>query len=86
MASGLTHEFEAVRAICLSRNYRQHNALVAGIRDSIFDVVVTMDDHLQHLPEQIPLLPPWRVTASTWCTASRTMRSRGLSAASPPGR
>ncbi|MGV9776874.1 glycosyltransferase family 2 protein [Streptosporangium sp. NPDC003464] len=56
VASGLAREFEAVRAIRLSRNYGQHNALVAGIRDARFDVVVTMDDDLQHPPEQIPLL------------------------------
>ncbi|WP_406313525.1 glycosyltransferase family 2 protein [Streptosporangium sp. NBC_01639] len=52
----LAHRFEGVRAIHLSRNYGQHNALVAGIREAGCEVVVTMDDDLQHPPEQIPLL------------------------------
>ncbi|MFC4590295.1 glycosyltransferase family 2 protein [Sphaerisporangium corydalis] len=56
IASGLAGRVEAVRAVHLSRNYGQHNALVAGIREAAMDVVVTMDDDLQHPPEQIPLL------------------------------
>ncbi|SEK22309.1 glycosyltransferase family 2 protein [Nonomuraea pusilla] len=55
-AAGLARRFPEVRAIHLSRNYGQHNALIAGIREAAFDVVVTMDDDLQHPPEQIPLL------------------------------
>ncbi|MEV6867974.1 glycosyltransferase family 2 protein [Streptosporangium subroseum] len=55
-AAGLAREVEGVRAIHLSRNYGQHNALVAGIREAEFEVIVTMDDDLQHPPEQIPLL------------------------------
>ncbi|MEU8381268.1 glycosyltransferase, partial [Streptosporangium sp. NPDC048865] len=49
-AAGLARRFDAVRAIRLSRNYGQHNALVAGIREAAFEVVVTMDDDLQHPP------------------------------------
>jgi glycosyltransferase involved in cell wall biosynthesis len=45
-----------VRAIRLARNYGQHNALIAGVRAARFDVVVTMDDDLQHPPEEIPTL------------------------------
>ncbi|MCW2876613.1 MAG: glycosyl transferase family protein [Sphaerisporangium sp.] len=52
----LASRVDSVRAIHLSRNYGQHNALVAGIREAAFDYIVTMDDDLQHLPEQIPLL------------------------------
>ncbi|WP_311922352.1 glycosyltransferase [Microbispora sp. H10836] len=55
-ASRLAGEVDGVRALHLSRNYGQHNALVAGIREARFDVVVTMDDDLQHPPEQIPVL------------------------------
>ncbi|MEV4524700.1 glycosyltransferase family 2 protein [Streptosporangium sp. NPDC049304] len=55
-AAELARRVDAVRAIRLSRNYGQHNALVAGIREAAFEVVVTMDDDLQHPPEQIPLL------------------------------
>jgi glycosyltransferase involved in cell wall biosynthesis len=45
-----------VEAIRLSRNFGQHNALVAGVRAARYDVVVTMDDDLQHPPEEIPTL------------------------------
>jgi undecaprenyl-phosphate 4-deoxy-4-formamido-L-arabinose transferase len=46
----------AVRAVRLSRNYGQHNAIVAGVRAARHDVIVTMDDDLQHPPEEIPVL------------------------------
>lgn len=45
-----------IRAIQLTRNYGQHNALLAGIRAARHDVIVTMDDDLQHPPEEIPRL------------------------------
>jgi glycosyltransferase involved in cell wall biosynthesis len=38
----------------LSRNYGQHNALLCGIREAKGDIIVTLDDDLQHLPEEIP--------------------------------
>lgn len=42
-----------VRGIRMSRNYGQHNALLAGIRAARHDVVVTLDDDLQNPPEEI---------------------------------
>jgi glycosyltransferase involved in cell wall biosynthesis len=45
-----------VRGINLMRNYGQHNALLCGIRAAAYEVVVTMDDDLQHPPEEIPRL------------------------------
>lgn len=45
-----------IRSIELTRNFGQHNALLAGIHNSRFGVVVTMDDDLQHLPSQVILL------------------------------
>ncbi len=47
---------QAVIAIQLSRNYGQHNALVAGIRIASGDLIITMDDDLQHPPEELPQL------------------------------
>jgi undecaprenyl-phosphate 4-deoxy-4-formamido-L-arabinose transferase len=38
------------------RNFGQHNALLCGIRAARYDVIVTMDDDLQHPPEEIPRL------------------------------
>lgn len=40
----------------LGRQSGQHNALVAGVRSAMFDIVVTMDDDLQNPPEEIPRL------------------------------
>lgn len=37
-----------VRGIRMSRNYGQHNAVLCGIRAARYDVIVTMDDDLQH--------------------------------------
>lgn len=45
-----------VRGINLMRNYGQHNALLAGVRQARFDVTVTMDDDLQHPPSEIAAL------------------------------
>ena len=46
----------AVRGICLMRNYGQHNALLAGVRCAQHEVIVTLDDDLQHPPEELPKL------------------------------
>ncbi len=40
----------------LMRNYGQHNALLCGIRKARYEVIVTMDDDLEHPPEEIPKL------------------------------
>jgi undecaprenyl-phosphate 4-deoxy-4-formamido-L-arabinose transferase len=40
----------------LARNYGQHNALLAGIRQARMQTIVTLDDDLQHPPEEIPRL------------------------------
>ncbi|MEP7359389.1 MAG: glycosyltransferase, partial [Anaerolineales bacterium] len=39
--------------IDLMRNYGQHNALLCGIRAARHELIVTMDDDLQHPPEEI---------------------------------
>jgi len=52
----LTARFPRVRGIRMLRNFGQHNALLAGIRTAQFAVTVTMDDDLQHPPEEIPKL------------------------------
>lgn len=45
-----------IRGVRLMRNYGQHNALLCGIREARHEVVVTMDDDLQHPPEELPHL------------------------------
>jgi undecaprenyl-phosphate 4-deoxy-4-formamido-L-arabinose transferase len=45
-----------IRGLNLLRNYGQHNALLCGIRLARHEVIVTMDDDLQHPPEEIQKL------------------------------
>ena len=40
----------------LAKNYGQHNALLCGIRQAKYEVIVTLDDDLQNPPEEIPNL------------------------------
>ena len=56
VVSQLAREHPWVHGICLMRNYGQHNALLCGIRAARYDTIVTMDDDLQHPPEEIPRL------------------------------
>jgi undecaprenyl-phosphate 4-deoxy-4-formamido-L-arabinose transferase len=52
----LTSEYPCVRGIRMMRNYGQHNATLCGVREARYEIVVTMDQDLQHPPEEIPLL------------------------------
>jgi len=52
----LAGQYSWIRPISLMRNYGQHNALLCGIRTARYEVIVTMDDDLQHPPEEIPKL------------------------------
>lgn len=45
-----------VKIIQLSRNYGQHCALLCGFHYAKGDFIITMDDDLQHPPEEIPKL------------------------------
>lgn len=40
----------------LSRNYGQHNATLCGMNAAKGDIIITMDDDLQHPPEVLPNL------------------------------
>ena len=46
-------EFTQLKLIRLARNFGQHNALLCGVREATGDAVITMDDDLQHPPEEI---------------------------------
>jgi undecaprenyl-phosphate 4-deoxy-4-formamido-L-arabinose transferase len=46
-----THQW--IRGVNLMRNYGQHNAILCGIREARYEVIITMDDDLQHPPEEI---------------------------------
>ena len=47
---------ERIVAVQLMRNFGQHNALMCGLRHARGKYIVTMDDDLQHPPEEIPKL------------------------------
>lgn len=47
---------ECVVAVRLMRNYGQDNALMCGFRHARGEFVITLDDDLQHPPEEIPRL------------------------------
>jgi undecaprenyl-phosphate 4-deoxy-4-formamido-L-arabinose transferase len=47
---------DRVRVLELSRNFGQHQAILAGFRDVTGDAVVTLDADLQNPPEEIPKL------------------------------
>jgi len=52
----LAREHDWVKGVHLMRNYGQHNALLCGIRLARYETTVTIDDDLQHPPEEIPKL------------------------------
>jgi glycosyltransferase involved in cell wall biosynthesis len=54
--AGLAERDPRVKAIKLSRNFGQHNALLCGIRAAERAIIVTLDDDLQNPPEEIPAL------------------------------
>lgn len=56
LIQGLTSNYNWVRGICMMRNYGQHNATLCGVRAACYEIVVTMDQDLQHPPEAIPRL------------------------------
>ncbi len=56
IVSELAGSDKRVRCIQLSRNFGQHNALLCGIRAAKGEAIVTIDDDLQHPPEEIPKL------------------------------
>jgi len=52
----LAQERDRVKAVQLTRNFGQQAATLCGLREARGEVVVTMDDDLQHDPEDIPSL------------------------------
>lgn len=53
----LKHEYpEVLKAIRLSRNFGQHNAIICGFANAGGDFLITLDEDLQHNPDDIKLL------------------------------
>ncbi len=49
-------EHDFVRGFKLMRNFGQHNALLCGIRAATCELIVTMDDDLQHPTSQVKVI------------------------------
>lgn len=52
----ITKKYDWAQGVKLMRNYGQHNAILCGIRTAQYDIIATMDDDLQHPPEELHLL------------------------------
>jgi polyisoprenyl-phosphate glycosyltransferase len=52
----LKNEYDFIVGIDLMVNYSQHNALMAGLSESKGDIVILMDDDLQHSPSDIKII------------------------------
>jgi undecaprenyl-phosphate 4-deoxy-4-formamido-L-arabinose transferase len=52
----LASEHGWISGINMMRNYGQHSALLCGTRTAQYDTIATMDDDLQHPPEELPKL------------------------------
>lgn len=50
------HNNSIIKGIRLTRNYGQHNAILAGIEHAKGNFILTMDEDLQHSPQDILLL------------------------------
>ena len=52
----LSKKFTFVRGVNLTKNFGQHNAIMAGLSKSTGEKIITMDDDLQHSPDSIEKL------------------------------
>lgn len=52
----LAAQYDRVRALQLMRNFGQTPATLCGMKQARGDYIITLDDDLQHAPEDIPLL------------------------------
>lgn len=56
LIQNLSSQHHFVRGFNFSRNYGQQSALLCGVRHASGEITITLDDDLQHLPEEIPRL------------------------------
>lgn len=56
IVEALTRTVPNISAIRLARNYGQHSAILCGLAHAKGAYIITMDDDLQHAPEDIPAL------------------------------
>ncbi|MBQ0058646.1 MAG: glycosyltransferase family 2 protein [Lachnospiraceae bacterium] len=51
----LSEKYPNVKGINLAKNFGQHNAIMAALHYAEGDLIMGMDDDMQHHPDQIPL-------------------------------
>ncbi len=86
-----------VRGLTLLRNYGQHNALLAGLRQARLPLILTIDDDLQNPPDQVPTLlaaltddvdlvygTPMEEPQSRWRNLASTATKRAMATALGP--
>lgn len=56
LISGLAERYERFRGIDLAERVGQHRAILCGFQEASGSLLVTMDDDLEHRPEDIPRL------------------------------
>ena len=50
----LKKKYDFIKGINLKKNYGQHSAIFCGLKNCTGDVIVCMDDDMQHDPKHIP--------------------------------
>ena len=50
----LSKNYNFLTCINLTKNFGQHNAIMAGLNNAVGDCMITLDDDLQHPPEFFP--------------------------------
>lgn len=70
----LSRTYPFVQGATLSRNFGQHNAIMAGLNLISGQYVVLMDDDLQHPPEAIPNMVAELVSGADVCYTRYTNR------------
>lgn len=56
VVEALARAGQNISAIQLTRNFGQHSAILCGLAHAKGEYIITMDDDLQHAPEDIPAL------------------------------
>ena len=56
VAENLLAEYSNLKIVELSKNFGQHPAIFAGIKESKYNFILTLDDDGQHIPSEIPRL------------------------------
>lgn len=78
VATALSESHNKVRVIILQRNFGQHAATIAGLRSATGEVIVTMDDDLQHQPNQVlKLIAPLLSGEAEICYARPEIEEHG---------